>query len=93
MAQSNAARQRAYRTRHLKDENGKGERLNILLDLHAKRALERLATCYGVTQKAMLERLLKQAENTATNEAATLPNGHADYYDGKLRISLNNVTQ
>jgi hypothetical protein len=75
MAQSNAERQRAYRTRHLKDENGKGERLNILLDLHAKRALERLATCYGVTQKAILESILRQAENAALDKAAEFPNG------------------
>ncbi len=76
------------RTRHLKDENGKGERLYILLDLYAKRALERLATCYGVTQKAILESILRQAENAALDKAAEFPNGQADYYGGKLRIPL-----
>lgn len=47
MAKSNAERQAVYRARHLKDEGGTGERLNLVIDLHAKRALERLAVCYG----------------------------------------------
>lgn len=62
MAKSNAERQAAYRARHLKDENGMGERISVLLDIHAKRALERLAKRYAVTQRAMLEKLLKDAE-------------------------------
>ena len=93
MAQSNAERQRAYRVRHLKDENGTGERLNIMLDLHAKRALERLAKCYGVTQRAMLEKLLIQAESAALDAVSPLPNGQADYYDGKLKLTSAIVTQ
>jgi hypothetical protein len=31
MAQSNADRQRAFRVRHMKEENGTGERLNIMI--------------------------------------------------------------
>lgn len=90
MAKSNAERQAAYRTRHLKDEDGKGERLNLVIDLHAKRALERLAACYGVTQKAMLERILVEAERAAL---ASMPvSEHAEYYDGGLRLSLDYVT-
>jgi hypothetical protein len=77
----------------MKEENGTGERLNIMIDLHAKRALERLAKCYGVTQKAMLEQLLKKAENAALDKAAHLPSGQADYYDGKLGLVLDGVTQ
>ena len=92
MAKSNAERQAAYRTRHLKDENGKGERLNLVIDLQAKRTLERLATCYGVTQRAMLERILVEAERASLGHMAMVPNGHADYYDGRLRFSLSNVT-
>lgn len=92
MSKTNAERQAAYRARHLKDEHGKGERLNTLIDLHAKRALERLAACYGVTQRAMLERLLAQAELLALQEASNLPNGQADYYDGKLRMIHHDVT-
>jgi hypothetical protein len=85
---SNAERQRAYRARHLKDENGNGELLHVVLNAHAKRALERLAACYGVTQKAILESILRQAENAALDKAAEFPNGQADYYDGKLKLSV-----
>jgi hypothetical protein len=35
MAMSSAQRQAAFRARHLKDENGKGERLSLVIDLHA----------------------------------------------------------
>lgn len=92
MAHSNAERQSAYRARHLKDEGGKGERLNLVLDLHAKRALERLANCYGVTQKAILERLLVGAEMVVLDQLAKTPNGYADYYDSRLKLSLDDVT-
>lgn len=78
MAQSNSERQAAYRARHLKDEGGQGERLNLVIDLHAKRALERLANCYGVTQRALLERLLVVAEREALDRVGMAPNGHAD---------------
>ena len=60
---SNAQRQRAYRERHLKDADGKGERLNTVINLSAKRSLEWLASCYGVTQRALLERIIAQAES------------------------------
>lgn len=93
MTKTNAERQAAYRVRHLRDEDGKGERLNIVIDLHAKRALERLAACYGVTQRAMLERLVLEAERDALDQAAKLSNGQADYYDGKLRMGGADVTQ
>lgn len=92
MAQSSAERQRAYRTRHLKAEKGNGERLSVVVDIHAKRALERVARCYGVTQKAMLEKLLKQAERAAIKKAAAIPGGDADYYDGKLRLPFDDLT-
>jgi hypothetical protein len=36
---------------------------NILVSLQAKRRLERLASCYGVTQRNLLERLLTDAEH------------------------------
>jgi hypothetical protein len=51
MVTSNAKRQSAYRKRHLHDEDGNCERINQLVSLHAKKALERLAKCYGVTQR------------------------------------------
>lgn len=61
MAQSSAERQAAYRQRHLKDETGTGERINLVVDQHAKLALERLATHYAVTQRAMLERGIRRS--------------------------------
>jgi hypothetical protein len=87
MAKSNAQRQAEYRERHLKIIDGKGERLNLIVDLHAKRALERLATCYVVTQRALLERLIREAESAALDRAATLSGGGADYTEGHLRLN------
>ena len=85
MATSNAQRQAAYRARHLTSEEGQGERLNLIVDIHTKRALERLAQCYGVTQRAMIERIVQQAEHAAIDAA---PDRHGDYYEGKLRLPV-----
>jgi hypothetical protein len=91
---SNAQRQADYRRRHLKEENGQLERLSLLVDLHAKRALERLASCYGVTHRAMLERLLMQANQAAQQQAAEhSPDGHADYFDKRISLQWPIVTQ
>ena len=86
MAQTTAERQAAYRARHLHDEGGTGERLNVVINLHAKRALERLASCYGVTQLAMLEQIIAAAEREALKKSARLAKGQDDYYDKKLRF-------
>ena len=86
MAQTTAERQAAYRARHLHDEGGTGERLNVVINLHAKRALERLASSYGVTQLAMLEQIIAAAESEALKKSARLPKGQDDYYDKKLRF-------
>lgn len=86
MTMSNAERQAAYRARHLVHEDGKGERLNTVIDLHARRALERLAACYGLTQRAILEHLLVDAERGALDRAEAIPNGPADYHAGRLRM-------
>ena len=90
MAQTNATRQAAYRQRHLHDDGGTGERLNVVIDLHAKRALERLASCYGVTQRKILERVLAAAEQEALIKSARFHKGQDDYYDKILH--LTNVT-
>jgi len=92
MAKTNAQRQSEYRERHLKGDDGQGNRLNIVIDFHAKRALERLAFCYGVTQQAFLERLLRQAEGDAADLASRLPNGLADYYEKQRRLGSELVT-
>lgn len=83
---TNAERQAAYRAKHLKDVDGTGERLNIIINTHAKRALERLASCYGVTQRATIEKLLLDAERHAATEK--IPGGDADYYAGKLKLNV-----
>lgn len=92
MAKSNAERQAAYRARHLQDECGKGERLNLVIDLQAKRALERLASCYCLTQRKMLERILIEAERVALDQAAIAGNKETSYYEGNLKLSFDNVT-
>ncbi len=87
---TNAERQAAYRAKHLKDIEGVDVRLNIIVHATTKAALKRLAVCYGVTQKAMIERLMREAERSAIGAAAAMPNGEAAYYAGVLRL---NVTQ
>lgn len=76
MGMTSAERQRAYRQRHLKD--GIRERINLVVSVSTKRKLERLARHYGVTQVAMLERLLAQAER----EVVDVLEHQAAYYDG-----------
>ncbi len=91
MAKTNAQRQADYRVRHFKDE-GKGKRLNLVLDLHAKCALERRAFCYGVTQREILDGLLRQAEGDVADRASQLPNGLSDYYEKHRRLAQEFVT-
>jgi hypothetical protein len=82
MTTKNAERQAKYRQKHLKDENGTLSRLDLMLDFQAKLRLERLASCYRVTQREMLERLLAQHEAALT---AAMPGDQVDlYYDKKL---------
>lgn len=88
MATSNAQRQAAYRLKHLKDVDGQGERLNIIIDLHAKKALERLSSCYGVTQRAMIEKLLIDAERQAANAAVLTPGGDAAYFASEIKLNV-----
>ena len=86
MGKSNAQRQAAYRQRHLKAVDAGLERVNVLVSVHAKRRLERLAACYGVTQRTMLERLLADAERAALD---ALPVDQQDaYYDKRLAGSV-----
>ncbi|MBK7520108.1 MAG: hypothetical protein IPJ33_19600 [Gammaproteobacteria bacterium] len=61
---TNAERQRAYRQRHLQDVDGSGERLNMVVSVQAKAQLGRLARHHGISQRAMLERLLAAAERS-----------------------------
>jgi hypothetical protein len=91
---SNAQRQADYRLRHLKSEDHNLQRLSLMVDLHAKLALQRLAHCYGVTQRSMLEGLIMQAQRLAIDEAVAIsPNGHADYFDKRISLPTQSVTR
>lgn len=80
MAKTNAQRQAEYRERHLKDENRTDDRLNTLINIHAKYALARLARHYGITQRALLERLLTETDSKVANSLTGVD--QSAYYDG-----------
>ena len=90
---NNATRQAAYRTRHLQDVEGQGARINTIVSAKAKLALDRMAKCYGVTQRQMLERAIDASERVALAKAAIQRAGQDAYYDGHLRLGPDPVTQ
>ena len=61
LKKANAKRQAEYRKRHLKE--GSDQRLNVILDLAAKLALERMAKLHGVSNKELLERVLLETQS------------------------------
>lgn len=82
MAKSNAERQAAYRAR--RREDGDCQLLSTAVSFRTKNALIRLAACYGITQREMLERVVEEAERRLLDRVG---NRHADaYYDRKLRL-------
>ena len=90
MPPTNAQRQAAYRARHLQAVDGEGVRLNMIINTHAKCALERLASAHGLTQRAMLERLLVLAEQRTV---AALPAPlRTDYNEQRLSLQADAVT-
>lgn len=76
---ANAKRQAEYRKRHIKE--GSDQRLNVILDVKAKQALERMAQQAGVSNKELLERVLLAAQSQLIKDM----NGEQQtaYYDGK----------
>ena len=82
MAQTNAQRQAAYRERHLKAEQGEGERLSMVLDAKSKLALKRLAIRYGVTQREVLEGLIDEAETALLKKLSSAE--QIEYYDSTV---------
>lgn len=76
MAMSTAERQRVYRARNIK--NGTKEHISLVVEVGTKRQLERLARYYGITQVAMLERLLGNAESHVVRGLKNT----TEYYDG-----------
>lgn len=73
---TNAQIQAAYRARHC-NELASARRLDLLIDADAHTALKRLATHYRVTQRAMLERLIADAQAALLT---TLDAGQQDAY-------------
>jgi hypothetical protein len=71
---TSAERQRAYRERHAEA----AKRINMLVSVSSKRALERLARHRGQTQRAVLEDVLGAAERAVLD---VFENTSA-YYDG-----------
>lgn len=66
MVMTNAQRQAKYREQRLKDGNGTGSRLNLVIDNGAHLALKRLALRYGVTVTALVERLAMDEQRHLT---------------------------
>jgi hypothetical protein len=65
MALTNAEKQARYRQKNLKD--GNRERLQVVVSLHARRALERLAQHHGLTLAGIVERLALEEAERVTN--------------------------
>jgi len=90
MRKSNAQRQRDYRDRHLNqtdEEHQMLERINHMVSLSAKNSLKRLASCYGITQRVVLERAIGEMENELLSR---LPNDRQnDYYDRRITLRSN----
>ncbi len=80
---ANLARQMRYRERHLQGEAAPLARVNCLIDAAAKAGIDRLSECFDVTQKWLIERLVKDAESAICDplDAAAL----AGYQAGKGR--------
>lgn len=76
---ANAKRQAEYRQRHIKE--GSDQRLNVILDIDVKLALERMAKLHGVSNKEVLQRVLLDAQSRLLADM----NGEqqAAYYAGK----------
>lgn len=79
----NAKRQAEYRNRHMKE--GSDQRLNVILGLDAKLALERMAKHGGVTNKSLLERVLLETQSRLLEEMDD--EQQTRYYDAKTSTS------
>jgi len=77
MPKTPAQRQAEYRQRHLKAIEGTGERLDTVVSVQAMAGLRRLSKHHGLTQRAMLERLLVDADQ-ATASSLEKPSAYLD---------------
>lgn len=71
MVMTNAQRQAKYREQRLKNENGTGSRLNLVIEHGAHLALKRLALHYGVTVTALVEKLAMEEQVRLTEAMST----------------------
>ena len=79
-ARTAAERQAAYRkSRPTAGENGE-RRINTWVTTGASLALARLAQRYGVTQRVMLERLIRAADDTVTSQLDPASPAWAAYF-------------
>lgn len=76
MALTNAQIQAAYRARNFKNADG-ARRLDLVIDSNSLTALKRLAAHHGVTQRAMLQKLIDDAQVALLG---TLDGGQQDAY-------------
>ncbi len=94
MRKSNAQRQQDFRERHLKQAGEKHEmleRINQMVSFSAKSSLKRLTSYYGVTQRAMLERVIAEADKKLVNTLTS--DQQNDYYDMKITLRRNIKTR
>lgn len=83
MAQTNAQRQAAFRARHLNSTDSTTQRVDLLIDAHAKAALKRLALHRGSTQWETLQKLIADAESALVDTLDKT--AQTDYYEGKAK--------
>lgn len=62
MGKSSTERQREYRQRHLKNIEGEHVQVNTVLSREAKRQLQRISRHEGISQRAVMEKLLRDEE-------------------------------
>ncbi len=80
MALTNAQIQAAYRARHCKDvDSATASRIDTLIDTTSMTALKRLAASHGISQRAMLQTLINDAEASLLSTLSR--KAQSTYYD------------
>ena len=83
MALTNAQIQAAYRARHCKDiDTQSARRLDLVIDADAQTALKRMVAHYRVTQRAMLQNLIVDAQKALLT---TMDGGQQDAYFDRVQ--------
>lgn len=86
MAKTAAERQREYRRNKLKTLEGEQHgRLQAIVSIHAKRALERIAKYHGMKQQNALETVVQDFESRILDGLNS--EQQTAYYDGTLKAS------